>query len=71
MRTADCTPWAPTAVLAQHLLVRVHAGAAAVDRRHRQRAQLEAGLVDAGIAHHVHAQAGAQRLVFLVRDAGA
>jgi hypothetical protein len=55
-------------VLPQRFLVRIQARAAAVDRRHRERRGFEGDLLDAGVGHHVHAQARAQDLVFLVRD---
>jgi hypothetical protein len=55
-------------VLPQRFLVRIQARAAAVDRRHRERRGFEGDLLDAGVGHHVHAQARAQGLVFLVRD---
>ncbi len=50
-------------VLGEHLVVRIDAHAAAVDRRNRQAEQLEIGLVDARRADDVHAQLGRHRLV--------
>src|SRR5690349_19121649 len=49
--------------LAQGVLVRFQAVLAAVDRRHRERPQLEIGLVDARIADDLHAQSGPQVVV--------
>src|SRR5690606_31925071 len=53
-------------VLGERFLVRVHAHAATVDRRHRERGEFEVDLLDARPGHDVHAQAGAHRRVFLV-----
>src|SRR5690606_1111616 len=54
--------------LAQHLLVRVEAHAAAVDGGDREGPELEVDLVDARVADDVHPQAGAQVAILVVRQ---
>jgi LysR family transcriptional regulator, hydrogen peroxide-inducible genes activator len=59
---------AADAVLAQHLLVRLDAHAAAVHRRNGERPELEIGLLDAGLGQRVHAQARRHRAVVVLAD---
>ena len=60
--------FAADAVLAQHLLVRLDAHAAAVHRRNGERPELEIGLLDAGLGQRVHAQARRHRAVVVLAD---
>ena len=55
-------------VLAQYLLVRLDAHAAAVHRRNGERPELEIGLLDAGLGQRVHAQARRHRAVVVLAD---
>ena len=60
--------FAADAVLAQHLLVRLDAHAAAVHRRNGERPKLEIGLLDARLGQRVHAQARRHRAVVVLAD---
>ena len=66
MRTAACTAPCEMPCCSDHLLVALHAHAAAVDGRDGERPQLEIDLVHARLGHDVHAQPRRQSGVLVV-----